>query len=230
MESALQNENVAAEQARFMTKVYGWMCLALLATGYIAWWSFSSNFVTGYLLENIWLFYGLIIFEFIAVFFLAAAAQRISASLATLVFLLYASLNGLTFSILFLIYTSSSIALTFFVTAGTFGVMSAYGYFTKRDLTSVGNMATMGLMGIIIASIANIWLKSGTLDWIVTYVGILVFVALTAYDTQKIKEMNVIGNEGTDEDRKEAVIGALVLYLDFINLFLKLLRLFGRRR
>lgn len=230
MESTLRTKDVAAEQARFISKVYGWMCLALLVTGYIARWAFTSAVVQTYLLQNAWLFYGLIIFEFIAVFFLAAAAQRISANLATLVFLIYATLNGLTFSVLFLIYTESSIALTFFVTAGTFGVMSAYGYFTKRDLTSVGNIATMGLMGIIIASLVNLWLDSGTLDWIVTMVGIVVFVALTAYDTQKIKEMNVIGNEGTDEDRKEAVIGALVLYLDFINLFLKLLRLLGRRR
>ena len=108
--------------------------------------------------------------------------------------------------------------------------MSAYGYFTKKDLTSWGNLLLMALFGLIVASIGNIFMKSETLMWITTYVGILIFVGLTAYDTQKIKNTNIIGNEGTDEDRKEAIIGALTLYLDFINLFLKLLRLFGKRK
>ena len=155
--------------------------------------------------------------------------QKMSASTATLVFLGYSLLNGLIFSSIFLTYTGGSIALTFFITAGTFGVMSAYGYFTKSDLTSIGNIAIMLLIGVIIASLVNMFMKSEMLYWIISYAGVAIFVALTAYDTQKIKEMNIIGNEGTAEDRKEAIVGALTLYLDFINLFLFLLRLFGRR-
>jgi FtsH-binding integral membrane protein len=153
-----------------------------------------------------------------------------SAQRATIVFILYSVLNGLTLSIIFLIYTTGSIASTFFVTAGTFAVMSAYGYLTKSDLSKWGNILFMGLIGIIIASIVNYFMQSETLYAIITYIGVLIFVALTAYDTQKIKTMNIIGNEGTDEDKKEAIMGALTLYLDFINLFLYLLRLLGRRR
>jgi len=133
-------------------------------------------------------------------------------------------------AVIFMIYTAESIASTFFVTAGTFAVMSAYGYFTKKDLSSWGNILFMGLIGIILASLVNLFFHNEMLYWITTYIGILVFVGLTAYDTQKIKEMNVIGNEGTDEDRKESIIGALVLYLDFINLFLLLLRVLGDRK
>ena len=145
-------------------------------------------------------------------------------------FYVYAILNGLTLSVVFLIYTKGSIATTFFVTAGTFAGMSAYGYITKRDLTSVGNFMMMGLFGLIIASVVNMFMRSEMIYWVTTYAGILIFVGLTAYDTQKIKELNVIGNAGTDEDHKEAIHGALILYLDFINLFLYLLRLLGRRR
>ena len=153
-----------------------------------------------------------------------------SASLATGVFMLYAGLNGLTFSLIFLTYTTSSITSAFLVTAGTFGAMSLYGYTTKKDLTSWGSFLFMGLIGIIIASLVNLFMQSEMIYWITTYAGVLIFVGLTAYDTQKIKEMNIIGNEGTEEDHKEAIIGALTLYLDFINLFLMILRIMGDRR
>ena len=149
---------------------------------------------------------------------------------ATLIFILYSVLNGLTLSIVFLIFTKESIASTFFITAGTFAIMSIYGYFTKNDLTTLGNLCIMGLIGLILASIINYFILDQTLYWISTYAGILIFIGLIAYDTQKIKKINIIGNEGTDEDKKEAIIGALTLYLDFINLFLRLLRLFGRRK
>jgi FtsH-binding integral membrane protein len=132
--------------------------------------------------------------------------------------------------VIFLVFTAESIASTFFITAGTFGVMSIYGYTTKSDLSKWGNLLFMGLIGLIIASIANFFMESTMLYWITTYVGVLIFVGLTAYDTQKIKNANVIGNEGTEEDSKEAIMGALTLYLDFINLFLYLLRIFGRRK
>lgn len=222
--------DAAAEQARFMTKVYGWMCLALVVTGYVALWTSSNASMMEALIGNKFLFYGLIIAEFICVAVLVSVVQRISSALATLLFLLYAAMNGFTFSVIFLVFTMDSIGQTFFITAGTFGIMSAYGYFTKRDLTSMGSLATMGLMGIVLASLVNLWLNSDTVYWVTTYIGVVVFVALTAYDTQKIKNLNIIGNEGTEEDRKESIIGALTLYLDFINLFLMLLRLFGRRR
>jgi hypothetical protein len=133
-------------------------------------------------------------------------------------------------SCIFIVYTASSIASTFFVTAGTFAVMSIYGYTTKTDLSKWGNILFMGLIGLIISSIANYFMQSETLYWITSYAGVLIFVGLTAYDTQKIKNMNIIGNEGSDDDHKEAIMGALTLYLDFINLFLYLLRIFGRRR
>jgi hypothetical protein len=146
------------------------------------------------------------------------------------VFVLYATLTGITFSAIFLMYTESSIASTFLVTAGTFAAMSFYGYTTKKDLTSWGSFLFMGLMGIIIASVVNMFLQSSAMYWVITYAGVLIFVGLTAYDTQKIKEMNILGNEGTEEDTKEAIRGALSLYLDFINLFLMLLRIMGTRR
>jgi FtsH-binding integral membrane protein len=145
-------------------------------------------------------------------------------------FYAYAIMNGLTLSVVFLVYTRSSISTVFFITAGTFAAMSIYGYTTKRDLTSVGHFMMMGLFGLIIASVVNMWLRSPQMYWVTSCVGVIVFVGLTAYDTQKIKQLNVIGNAGTDEDHKEAIHGALVLYLDFVNLFLYLLRLLGRRR
>ncbi len=223
-------EQIHIEQANFITKVYAWMSLALLVTGLVAIATASSQVLTELIFSSRFVFFGLVIAEFICVAYLVAVIKKISSQLAILIFFGYAALNGLTFSVIFLVYTTESIASTFFITAITFGIMSAYGYFTKRDLTSIGNLAFMGLMGLIIASVANIFLHSETIYWITTYAGILIFVALTAYDTQKIKDMNIIGNEGTEEDKKEAVMGALTLYLDFINLFLYLLRLFGRKK
>jgi FtsH-binding integral membrane protein len=153
-----------------------------------------------------------------------------SASTATMIFIAYSALNGLTLSLIFVIYTAESIASTFFITAGTFAVMSIYGYTTKADLSKWGNLLFMGLVGILIASVVNIFLQDEMLYWITTYAGVLIFVGLTAYDTQKIKATNIIGNEGTEDDSKEAIMGALTLYLDFINLFLYLLRIFGRKK
>jgi FtsH-binding integral membrane protein len=156
--------------------------------------------------------------------------QRMSAAAATGWFLFYAFLNGLTLSVIFVIYTAASIAGTFFVTAATFGAMSLYGYYTKRDLTKLGSLLMMALIGLILASVVNWFFNNPVLYWITTYAGILIFVGLVAYDTQKIKNMNIIGNEGTEEDHKEAIMGSLALYLDFINLFLYMLRLLGDRK
>src|SRR5690606_13601947 len=194
---------IQIEQANFITKVYAWMFGALMLTGFVAVWAASTPAVTDAIFSNKLVFYGLLIGEILCVGYLISVIQKISAQVAILVFMAYAALNGLTFSIIFLIFTSESIATTFFITAGTFGVMSAYGYYTKKDLTTMGNLAYMALIGLIIASVVNLFFSSGLLYWITTYAGILIFVALTAYDTQKIKEMNIIGNEGTDEDKKE---------------------------
>ena len=221
---------IAGEQQRFMTKVYGWMSFALIITGLVAMWTASTPEMVNLIFGNKILFIVLIILEFILVASLVSIVQRISANTATIIFILYSVLNGLTLSAIFLVYTKESLATTFYITAGTFGIMSLYGYFTKTDLTKFGNLLFMALIGLIIASVVNIFLNSEALYWITTYAGVLIFVGLTAYDTQKIKKMNIIGNEGTDEDKKEAIMGALTLYLDFINLFLFLLRIFGKRK
>jgi FtsH-binding integral membrane protein len=226
----LSAEEIQAEQASFIAKVYGWMTAALIITGLVAVWCASNPAAIEFIFGSKLVFWGLIIVEIVCVASLVAVIGRISSTTATLIFIGYSALNGLTLSGIFLIYTSESIANTFFITATTFGLMSAYGYFTKRDLTTIGNLAFMALLGLIIASVVNMFLDSEMLYWITTYAGILIFVALIAYDTQKIKNLNVIGNEGTEEDKKEAIMGALTLYLDFINLFLYLLRIFGRRK
>nr|WP_245550095.1 Bax inhibitor-1/YccA family protein [Haliscomenobacter hydrossis] len=213
-----------------MTKVFGWMSVALAITGVVAYFVSNSPQILQFVFGNRFIFFGLLIGELLLVGYLSAAVMRMSADMATMVFLLYSVLNGLTLSFVFLIYTSTSIAGTFLITAGTFAAMSAYGYFTKNDLTKAGSLLFMALIGLVIASIVNIFLRSPLMYWIITYAGILIFVGLTAYDTQKIKNMNIIGNEGTEEDHKEAIMGALTLYLDFINLFIMLLRLFGNRK
>ncbi len=220
---------IATEQQRFMVRVYNWMTAGLGITGFMAFYVANSPTMLNIVFGNPIVPIVLIIAQLGLVFWLASRVMHMSASQATGVFMLYAGLTGITFSSVFLTYTASSITSTFLITAGTFGAMSLYGYTTKKDLTSWGSFLFMGLIGIIIASIVNIFMESEMMHTIITYVGVLVFVGLTAYDTQKIKEMNILGNEGTDEDTKEAVSGALTLYLDFINLFLMLLRLLGDR-
>ena len=222
--------NRSLENARFIQRVYGWMFGGLLITAAVAFYVSITPAAIQFIFSNSWIFYGLLLIELLAVGYLALMIRRMSAATATLVFLGYAVLNGLTFSAIFLVFTIGSIGMTFAITAGMFGIMSLYGYVTKTDLTTVGNIAFMGLIGIILASLANLYFQNPATESIITYLGIIIFVALTAYDTQKIKEFNIIGNEGTEEDHKESIMGALTLYLDFINLFLKLLNLFGKRR
>ena len=223
-------DSTAAEQQRFMVRVYNWMTAGLAITGFMAFYIANSPTMMNLIFGNPIMPIVLIIAQIGLVFWLAARVMQMSASQATGVFMLYAGLTGITFAAIFMAYTSTSIFSTFLVTAGTFGAMSMYGYTTKKDLTSWGSFLFMGLVGIIIASLVNIFMQSTMMHTIITYVGVLIFVGLTAYDTQKIKEMNILGNEGTDEDTKEAIRGALTLYLDFINLFLMLLRLMGDRR
>ena len=220
----------AAEQQRFIVRVYNWMTAGLGITGFMAFYISSSPAMMNIIFGNPIIPIALIITQIGLVFWLATRVMQMSASKATGIFMLYAGLTGITFSAIFMAYTTASIFSTFLVTAGTFGAMSLYGYTTKKDLTSWGSFLFMGLIGIIIASLVNMFMQSSMMHMIITYAGVLIFVGLTAYDTQKIKEMNILGNEGTEEDTKEAIRGALTLYLDFINLFLMLLRLMGDRR
>ncbi|MEN9933893.1 MAG: inner membrane protein YbhL [Chloroflexota bacterium] len=212
-----------------MNQVYAWMTAGLLVTGAVASFVASSDALTALIFGNPIMFFGLFIVQIVMVLGLSAGISRLSPAVATTIFVAYAALNGLTLSAIFLAYTTASIASTFFITAGTFGAMSLYGYTTKRDLTGVGNIAFMALIGLLIASVVNIFMRSEGLYWIITYAGVLIFVALTAWDTQKIKHMTQQVTDETSAGRV-AVLGALTLYLDFINLFLYLLRIFGARR
>lgn len=214
----------------YMTRVFGWMTLALTLTGLTALLVASTPVLINIFLGNKIFFYALIIGQVLLVGALVGLVNKIPAWAATLVFLGYSVLNGLTLSVLFLVFTASSIALVFFITAGTFGFMVAYGYFTNRDLTSVGNLMFMGLIGVVIASLANLFMQSETLYWIISYVGVFVFIGLTAYDAQKIKQQALMMNHDSETSQKGAIMGALTLYLDFINLFIFLLRIFGSRK
>ncbi|MFZ2445447.1 MAG: Bax inhibitor-1/YccA family protein [Syntrophobacteraceae bacterium] len=224
-----QRGRVAVAQNAFILKVYNWMALGLGVTAISALYTASSPTMIQFIFGTPMVLIVLIIAELGLVIALSAAINKMQSSTALLMFFGYSLLNGLTLSSIFLVYTSASIASTFFVTAGTFGAMSLYGYTTKRDLTAWGSFLFMGLIGVIIASLVNIFFKSPMIYWLMTYIGIIVFVGLTAYDTQKLKEMASAGFAGEEMERKGAVIGALTLYLDFINLFLLLLRVFGRR-
>jgi hypothetical protein len=214
----------------FMHMVYGWMSLGLFVTGACGAYMASDPKMIVNLVHNSTLFYGIMIAELGLVLVLSAWISKMDISTAKFAFLFYAALTGVSLSVVYLVYTSQSIASTFFLTAGLFGIMSAYGYMTKTDLTTMGNLCFMGLIGIILASVVNIWLHSPAIMWATTYVGILVFTGLTAYDSQKIKAMYDASSDGTDVETKSAILGALALYLDFINLFLSLLRATGRRR
>lgn len=218
------------EQRSFITKVYWWMSSALLITGLVALFTVSTPSLINAIFGNNILFFGLIIGEIGLVVYISRSIGKMSAQTATFAFIGYSVLNGLTLSVIFLIYTATSIASTFFITAGTFGIMSIYGYFTKRDLTSIGGLLTMALIGVIIAMVVNMFLNSDSLSFIISIIGVLVFVGLTAYDTQKIKKMSGTIEDGTEMATKAAIMGALALYLDFINLFLFFLRLVGNRR
>jgi FtsH-binding integral membrane protein len=217
------------DERTFISQVYLWMTTALVVTAIVAAW-ISSNTLLVYQLVGSPLFWILLIGELVMVFGLTLLIRRMSATVATLVFFVYAALNGVTLSLIFLVYTDASITSTFLVTAATFGAMSIYGYFTKRDLTVFRSFLIMGLIGFVIASIINLFLNSTTVYWIITYIGILIFVGLTAYDTQKLKRLASGGFASGEMERKASILGALTLYLDFINLFLLLLRVLGARR
>jgi len=212
-----------------MRKVYTWMALALAITGITAYGVASSPNLLNLIFSNQMVFWGMLIGEFALVMILSARLGKLSLTTATMLFILYSVLNGATMSCIFLIYTMASIAKTFFICAGTFGVMALYGLNTKRDLSKMGTFLIMALVGLIIASVVNIFVKSTGFDLIISYLGVLIFVGLTAWDTQKIKNWLANADMADEGAHKIALLGALSLYLDFINLFLYLLRIFGRR-
>ena len=215
----------------FIRSVYNWMALGLALTGFVAFYVASTPSLLNLIYRNQILFFGLIIAELALVFTISARIQRMQASTATALFVLYSALNGVTLSFIFIVYTRASIASTFFVCAATFIACSIYGWTTRRDLTSLGGFLMMGLIGIIIASLVNIFIRSSAMHMIISYIGVLVFVGLTAYDTQNLKAMAISqpADIGAGVIRKGAILGALKLYLDFINLFLMLLRILGNR-
>jgi len=208
------------------------MCVGLALTGFVALYVASNETVLQIILGNRLVFFGLIIAELALVFSISGMVHRMSASTATALFVIYAALNGATLSFIFIVYAQASIVSTFFVCSGTFLACSIYGWKTQKDLTSWGGFLTMGLMGIIIASLVNMFIRSSAMGMIVSYIGVILFVGLTAYDTQKLRNMAVSQPAGLDGAviRKGAILGALSLYLDFINLFLMLLRIFGQSR
>lgn len=223
----------------YMSHVYGWMTVGLLLTGIVAWFASSTPAVMqllftissrGYISLSV-LSWVLIAGELGLVFVLSGMIQRLSGSTATTLFMLYSVLSGLTLTSIFIVYTYSSIVSVFFITAGMFAALAFYGYTTKRDLSGFGRFLFMGLIGIIIASVVNMFMKSEPLMWAITYIGVFVFAGLTAYDTQKLK---AFGEQLSQDDpsmfRRFVILGALTLYLDFINLFLMLLRIFADRR
>lgn len=215
----------------FMAQIYGWMTCGLLLTAFVALYVASSETLLSMIFSSNIVFFGLIIAQLGLVFVLSGMVHKMSGAMATTLFMLYSALTGVTISSVLLVYTASSVASTFFICAAMFGALSVYGYTTKRSLTGMGSFLFMGLIGILLASLVNFWLKSPMMHMIISYAGVLIFAGLTAYDTQKLKDMgNQINQEDKENMRRYSIMGALTLYLDFINLFLMLLRILGDRR
>jgi FtsH-binding integral membrane protein len=216
----------------FVRSVYNWMFIGLGLTGLVALYVSENSTMQQLVFGNSILFFILIIAELGLVFSISGMVNRMRASTATTLFVIYSALNGVTLSFIFLVYARASIVSTFFICAATFLACSIYGWTTKKDLTSWGGFLMMGLIGIIIASLVNMFTHSSSMYYIIGYIGVIVFVGLTAYDTQKLKNMALSQPAGLDGEvvRKGAILGALSLYLDFINLFLLLLRIFGQSR
>ena len=228
-------EGVSAKRAAltnaYLRSVYNWMAAGLMVTAIMAYAVVNVPALSAIVFQSKWTFYGLIIAQVALVFTISGAINRLSAGTATAIFLLYSALNGATLSVLLLVYTSTSVVQAFFTASGMFVAMSLYGLMTKRDLTSLGSFAIMGLFGIIIASIVNLIWPSTMLNFIISCVGVLVFLGLTAYDTQRLRTFGEGAPEGDAVAmRRGVILGALTLYLDFINLFIMLLRLTGDRR
>lgn len=221
-------QQVAATTTSVMKRVYFKMFIGLLVTAFVSLFCSTSLSYMTFMATHSWFYWGLFIAEILLVLGLSAKIDKMSSTTATLLFFVFAAVNGMALAPIFLVYTATSIAKTFFICAGTFGAMSIYGYFTTQDLTKWGNFLFYALIGLIIASVVNMFTKSSGLDWIISIAGVLIFVGLTAWDTQKIKQMALVTPASFAGHL--ATIGALSLYLDFINLFLYLLRFFGSQR
>ena len=211
-----------------MRKVYLWMTMALMITGITAAGVANSPNILALIYSSQVVMWGIIIAEFGLVMYISARLEKLSLSTATTLFALYSILNGVMLSSIFLLYSTAIISKVFFITAGTFGVTALYGYATKKDLSSLGNILFMALIGLVIATVVNVFMKSAMFDLILSYIGVIIFVGLTAWDSQKIKHMMMVQQDADESAQKLALIGALSLYLDIINLFLYLLRIFGR--
>lgn len=233
MQSQSLSLSAQAENARFMSRVYRWMTGGILASALVAHMVANNEQLTELILGNRIVFYGLLIAQIVMVIGLSARIQKISASTAALLYFSYCALTGATLAVIFFVYSQASILNVFGITAFSFAGLSLFGSVTKKDLGPVGAFCSMGLFGLVGYTLMSLFFPSlmgETAQKVTGVVGVIVFSGLTAYDTQKIKAMNILGNEGTDEDKKEAIHGALTLYLDFINLFLSLLRLMGSRK
>jgi len=214
-----------------LRSVYNWMMIGLLVSGLTAYMVAHNATLTNMLFGNPYMIWVLVLIEFGLVVTISMAINKISVDTARMLFLLFSFVDGLTLSVIFLAYTDASIATTFFIASMTFGIMSLYGYFTDSDLSSWGNILFVGLLGIVVAMVVNFFLKSPAMEWWISMIGVVIFIGLTAYDTQKIKEMGEnIASQGEMNVSKIAVLGALTLYLDFINLFIMLLEFFGNQK
>jgi hypothetical protein len=228
---------VAVSEARsqastiFLAKVFNWMAIGLGLTGVMAFLVANSETAMQIFIMNPLMRWGLIIAELGLVFYLSARVMRLSPQAATALFVIYSALNGITLSVILQVYTATSVAGTFFITAGMFGAMAIYGMVTKKDLSGLGSFMFMGLIGIVIASVVNIFMQSSMMAWVISGLGVIIFTGLTAYDVQKITQIGAAGimTEGEAAIRRGAIMGALALYLDFINLFLSLLHFMGNR-
>lgn len=229
-ETIVKREVTNEAFAVLLKNVYAWMALALGVTGVAAMYVLNNQSIHQFLFEHFGLLMGLLVAELLLAVVFTMRFNKLSFNAASILFGLYALLTGVSLAPVFWLYTQESIASTFFITAGTFGAMSLFGYFTKKDLSPWGRYLLMGLLGIIIASVVNLFMQSTRVEWITTYVGIAVFVLLTAYDTQKIKNLMAERDEVNESSLKLALYGSFMLYLDFINLFLKLLKVFGKRK
>ena len=229
-ETIVKREITNEAFAVLLKNVYAWMALALGVTGVAAMYVLNNQTILHFLFEHFGLLMGLLVAELLLAVVFTIRFNKLSFNAASILFGLYALLTGVSLAPVFFLYTQESIASTFFITAGTFGAMSLFGYLTKKDLSPWGRYLLMGLLGIIIASVVNLFMQSTRVEWITTYVGIAVFVLLTAYDTQKIKNLMAERDEVNEGSLKLALYGSFMLYLDFINLFLKLLKAFGKRK
>lgn len=214
----------------FFSQVYGWMFFGLLSTGIVAYYAANSSLLLNLIFSSKMTFYVFLFAPIVLVMIISSKINTLSASMASFLFFVYSAVNGITLSAIFLVYTQESIATTFGIAACTFGATALFGYVTKKDLSKLGSILFMLLIGLIIASVVNMFLKNDTMMWVLTYAGIVIFIGLTAYDMQKLKELAYKIGEDENAIAKFAVLGALTLYLDFINLFLRLLQIFGKKR